>query len=321
MIRTRLVIRWLCSLLLLAACASAADSRVQLIASGRIDDAIARLRADSQKNPKDAESLHLLSRAYFALEQWDAAISSNEAAIAMQPNNSGYHTWMGRQYGQKADSVSFFSAPGFARKAKVEFERAVQLNGSSVEARKDLAEYYIEAPAIMGGGLDKARAQADALAHLDPPSSHWVLARVAEKQKRFDEAEREFKAAIAASTEPARYWLNLASFYRGRGRLDDMEKAVVAATKVPKRHPSVLFDAASVLLRGGRNLEGAVQYLREDLSSGQFLEDAPAFQAHYLMGQILEKLGRRTEAAAAYRQALSLASGFERARGALKRVS
>ncbi len=74
------------------------------------------------------------------------------------------------------------------------------------------------------------------------------------------------------------------------------------------------------MLRGGRNFEGAVRYLREYLASAQFIEEAPAFRAHYLLGQILEKMGRREEAAAEYRAALSLASGFSRAQSALRRV-
>lgn len=298
----------------------AIDAGSPLIASGNVDAVIAQLRAAVQKNASDAESFHVLSRAYYAIEKWDDAISASLSALKLQDGNARYHNWLGKQYGEKAGSVGFLSAAGYARRARSEFERAVQLDPSSVEAHRDLSEYYIEAPSIMGGGLDKARVQADALSKLDPPSAHWVLARIAEKQKRFDEAEREFRAAIAASSEPARYWLNLASFYRGRGRLDDMQKAVTTAAGLRGRHPSILSDAAGLLLRGGRDFEAAIRYLREYIASGQFVEDAPAFQAHYLLGQVLEKAGRRNEAAAEYRAAIALAGSYTRAQAALRRV-
>jgi len=50
-------------------------------------------------------------------------------------------------------------------------------------------------------------------------------------------------------------------------------------------------------------------------------EDAPAFQAHYLLGQILEKQGNKPGAAEEYRAALALAPAYEQAQSALKRVS
>ena len=50
-------------------------------------------------------------------------------------------------------------------------------------ARTDLAEFYLEAPGIVGGGQDKARAQADQVAKLNPAKAHWIQGRLAEKNK------------------------------------------------------------------------------------------------------------------------------------------
>ena len=99
-----------------------------------------------------------------------------------------------------------------------------------------------------------------------------------------------------------------------------MEKAVVTAVATPGRSQGVLFDAAGVLNRSGRNLPGAADYLHEYLSTGRFDEDAPAFRAHYLLGQILEKMQRRSEAIAEYRTALNMASDFKKAQTALDRL-
>jgi TolA-binding protein len=61
--------------------------------------------------------------------------------------------------------------------------------------------------------------------------------------------------------------------------------------------------------------------LRRYLSTPEKTEDAPAFQAHYLLGEILEKQGNKPAAADEYRAALSLAPTYEQAQNALKRVS
>jgi len=50
------------------------------------------------------------------------------------------------------------------------------------------------------------------------------------------------------------------------------------------------------------------------------VEDAPAFRAHYLLGQIYEKMGNKPDAAAEYKASLALASGFAPASKALGRV-
>lgn len=291
-----------------------------LIAAGRVDEAISQMRSRLQTNPQDAEAYNLLSRAYYAIERWDDAISNGERAIALQPNNSVYHMWLGRAYGGKADSVNFLSAIDFAKKVRDHFEKAVQLDGTNLAARSDLAEFYVEAPGFLGGGKDKAREQARQIAQKDPATSHWVLAIVAEKDKNYDVAEQEFKKALQASGSQARYWMDLASFYRRRGRLNDMESAASQAVAAAGPQKHVLYDAAQTLFRGGRNFAGASQYLRSYIAGGQYDEDAPLLQAHYLLGSILEKTGDKAGAADEYRTALSMARDFKRAQSALQRL-
>src|SRR5208283_4033820 len=132
----------------------------------------------------DPESFNLLSRAYYATERWDDAVRYGERAVILRPDDSSYHLWLAREYGEKAANSNPLTAAGVARKARNEFERAVQLDPSSVEARLDLAEYYTEAPTIMGGGLDKARDQATQVAKRNSAKSHLILARIAEKDKQ-----------------------------------------------------------------------------------------------------------------------------------------
>ena len=64
--------------------------------------------------------------------------------------------WYGRALGEKADRVSFIKAYGLAKRVKAEFETAVSLDPRNAEALSDLGDYYTEAPAIVGGGKDKA---------------------------------------------------------------------------------------------------------------------------------------------------------------------
>jgi len=298
--------------------AHAATSPRELLASGHVDEAIQSLEQQVSGSAKDAESYNLLCRAYFMNQEWDHGIAACERARNLDPQNSLYYLWLGRIYGEKADRAGFLSAASLAKKVRASFERAVELDSKSWEARNDLADFYIEAPGIVGGGKDKARAQADALMSFHPAVAHWVLARIAAKNKDLATAEREFRAAITASHSGARAWFELALFFFRNNRLDEMEQALRSLESSSGGRADALMDGASLLLRTGRDYPLAVRLLRRYLAAP--VEEGPAFKAHDLLGQVLEKQGDRRAAAEEFRGALSLSHSYTRAQEDLKRV-
>jgi tetratricopeptide (TPR) repeat protein len=309
-----------CVALLPSLCAAdSADTK--LLAEGRVDDAVVSLHNRINSAPRDAESYNLLCRAYFALTEWNKGIAACEQAVSLDPSNSQYHLWLGRVYGEKAAHSIFLTAAGLAKKVHVEFETAVRLNPNNVEARTDLAEFYLEAPGMVGGGRDKAEAQAQQIAALDPVRAGWVKARLAEKNKDLVAAENDYRAAISASHGAALAWRNLASFYRQTGRLDDMEDAIRHASAAPLDQPEVLMECANMLVRTNRDLPQAIVLLRRYLSSNSTVEAAPAFKAHYLLGTALEQQGNRPAAAQEYRASLALAKSFTEAQTALDHLN
>jgi tetratricopeptide (TPR) repeat protein len=297
--------------------AAPVPSAESLLAQGRVDDVISSLQTKVNSAP-DAASYNLLCRAYMLLEDWDAGIRTCQKAVTLVPASSRYHLWLGRAYGEKADHSSFWAAAGLAKKVRSEFETAVQLDPSDVEARTDLGEYYLEAPGVMGGGKDKAETQAQQLASLDLAQSHLMQARIAEKKDNLVVAENEYRAAISASGGRTGAWLSLAEFYRRNGHLDQMQEAIQHASSSQASSFSLL-RAAEILVRAQREIPLAAQLVRRYLS-GATVEDAPAFKAHYLLGTLLENQGNKRAAAEEYRAALALAANFAPARDALHRL-
>lgn len=301
--------------------ARAAESPSELLSLGELDAAVGALQGEISISPNDAEAHSLLCRAYFALGDWDRGIADCERAVALDPNNSRYHLWLGRSYGEKADKSNFLIAVGLARKVRTEFETAVELNPANVEARSDLAEFYLEAPAVVGGGRDKAKAQARSLARLDPARADWVLGRIAEKQHNWQAAEVSYRAAVQSSHGAASAWLNLGLFYEHAHRFDSMQQTLEHVRGSAIDRPAALVDAAEILIRRDRNLPEAVRLLGAYLESKSSVEQAPAFKAHYLLGTALERQGDKPGAAGEYRTALSLANSYSLAREALDRVN
>src|SRR5579859_1708599 len=302
---------------LLASFAHAASPR-ELLATGHADEAIQVLQQQIARSSNDAEAENFLCRAYFMIEEWDRGIAACERARNLDPQKSLYQLWLGRIYGEKADRAGFLSAAGLAKKVRTSFERAVELDPKSWEARSDLAEFYVEAPGIVGGGKDKARRQADALLPLNPGMAHWVLARIASKEKDAAGSEREYRAAITASHSGTRAWLDLAIYLRHANRLDEMEKALRTLESSPVDRRESLMDAAHLLLQAGRDYPLAVRLCRRYLEAP--VEEGPAFKAHDYLGLLLEKQGDRRAAAEEFRAALALSHTYTRAQEDLKRV-
>ena len=113
----------------------------------------------------------------------DAAIAEFKAAVAAQPDNSMAHLWLGRALGRKIEKSGPLQAMRMVHDVCREFEQAVALDPNNVEARSDLMEFYLGAPRSFGGGVEKAEAQADAIAKLDPAMGQRARALIAETTK------------------------------------------------------------------------------------------------------------------------------------------
>jgi tetratricopeptide (TPR) repeat protein len=292
----------------------------ELLASGRADEAVQVLEQQVRQAPNDAKGHNLLCRAYYMREEWDRGVSNCERARDLDPQNSLYHIWVGKIYGEKADRAGFLSAAGMAKKVRTSFERAVELAPTDWHARVDLGEFCVEAPGIIGGGKDKARDQANALMTLNPGMAYWMLGRIAEKNKDTAEAERQYRAAIAATRSGTGAWVELAIFFRHVNRLDDMEKALRELENASVDRADALMDGASLLVRTGRDPALGIRLLKRYFAVGP-VEDGPSFQAHEYWGQLLERQGDQTGAAEHYRASLSLFHNYRRAQDGLKRVA
>jgi tetratricopeptide (TPR) repeat protein len=283
--------------------------------AGEADKALSLLHSQSDAN--SAEAANLQCRVRLTLEQWDAAVNQCQQAVRLDPQNSEYHVWLGRAFGEKADRASFLSAYSLAKHVPAEFREAVRLDPRNAEALSDLGEFYEQAPPAVGGGVDKAQAIATQLDSVDPARAHQLRGRIAEHDKDFDAAEHEYKQAIAASPHPASAWIDLAGFYRHRKQWTQMESAVqsaVASAQHDKRDgPSnslALFDGASILSETNRNLPQAAKIFDDYLAGSAKSEEGPAFVAHLRLARIEAQLGESAAADRDRAAAAALASEY-----------
>ena len=205
--------------------------------------------------PRDAAVYALTGKALFMQGQYKDAVPSLEKAVAEDGLSSDYYDWLGKAYGRVAEGSSFLSALGYAKRTVRAFERAVELDPSNLEALSDVFEYYLDAPGMVGGGVDKAETIVRRMAALDQAEFHYMRARLAEKRKDYGAAEREYRAALSAAPDQAGRALDLAAFLSARGRYEESDQIFRGAAEKYPNVPKVLYAQAAAYVQSKRNLD------------------------------------------------------------------
>lgn len=235
---------------------------------------------------KNAAVHALIGKCQYMRGEFKPASESFELAVRLEPDVAEHHHWLGRSYGRRAETSSFVTAPGLASKARQSFEKAVELNLRATEAVADLFEYYLEAPGILGGGMEKARALAEKTKSLNLAEYHYRLAQIAVKNKEFGDAEEQLRRAVDLAPRQVGRILDLASFLAKQGRYQQSDAAFSQAEQVAPNSPRVMFERAKAYIRARRNLGAARELLVRYLNSPLSPEDPPRSQAEQLLKQV-----------------------------------
>lgn len=236
----------------------------------------------TEKNP-DAATRELIGKDQFMLMQYKKAIEAFGKAAVMEPANSDYQLWLGRAYGRQAETGGWLGASGNATRARQAFEKAVTLDPNNREALNDLFDYYLNAPALLGGGLDKAEAIARRIAHDRPAESEYEEAQVAEHRNQFDVAEAHLRRAVQFAPREAGRLLDLARFLAKRGRLEESDSHFAAAEQLAPHDPRVAFAEAKADIENHRKLARAKTLLQQYLAAQITPDDPPKQAAEQLL--------------------------------------
>jgi tetratricopeptide (TPR) repeat protein len=283
--------------------------------------AVAELQAAAAKEPQNAEIQLLLTKSYLELQERDAAISSAEKAVTIDPKNSVYHEWLGRAYGEKADHSSMFTAPGLARKTHREFEIAVQLDEKNFSATQALIEFDCAAPGLVGGGEEKAKPEIEKLQAMDASEWHYALGNCRRQKKDFADADAEFELALENHPKSVELIYDIGDYAVRRSQADRLiQVAELGAQTAPSDVREMFYRAVGLVLRNEK-LEQAERMLREYLQKAPKRSGYPRYAiAHEWLGRLYENNGQKESAVKEYQAALQLEPKDKSAREGLKRA-
>jgi tetratricopeptide (TPR) repeat protein len=152
----------------------------------------------AQRDTAKAREAFLEGRAAMRERRTASAIDAFNRAVKLDDRSSEYFVWLGHAHTRDISSANFMRQGLIARRIRAAYDKAVELDSASIEAAESRHEYYMNAPGIAGGGMDRARAEAERLRKLDAQRGAIALGRIEEREKRLDAAEAFYKDAIDA---------------------------------------------------------------------------------------------------------------------------
>jgi tetratricopeptide (TPR) repeat protein len=253
-------------------CAVTMGEAQELFRSKRYAEARGAFEQLAAAEPNNAEVAFRLGLLAIRRDAPEDAVTWLEKATGLSPRSAPFFQALGDAYGISAGKAGLFLKLGFARKCRIAYEQAVSLDPENIEARYSLFTYCRQAPAIAGGGLDKARVQALEIRKRDVVQGSLALVELSVAEKKFDDAF---------------------------GLLEDLRRT----------HPEAVtatYQIGRTAAMSGLRLDQGEVALKEYLAQSPDEDNAPLWAAHWRLGQILQKKGDPAAARSEFETALKL---------------
>lgn len=293
--------------LLLWTQAACADDYAAAFKAHRYQDVERMANAALAIDPRDPRALRAKADALLSIApdtRLDEAYKLAEQCVAAHPKESICHEALGNVLGTKALNAGIFSAMGYAGKIRDAFRTAVDLDPANVSARFSLQQYYLAAPGIVGGGVDKAQALAAETGKTNPPAAKVLLAMIDVQNQDLGKAE-----ALALSFGPSKVddlanqqrdvWWSIGQSYVQAKKFTDADRIF---RTMQTRYPDSELGAYGL----ARTLQEQGQHSNALPLFEQATTLAPRAVIYYRMAQSLQATHADANASAAYNKALAL---------------
>jgi tetratricopeptide (TPR) repeat protein len=212
---------------------------------------------------------------------------------------------------------------GYAKKARAEFLKTVELDPNSIDARFRLVEFYIAAPGIAGGDEAKGLEQAAEIKKRDALEGRRAYARIYTMQKKLELATKEMAEAVRENPKSAKahyfYGNTLLNQKDWKRSLEEYDVALSLDAAYMPAHFRVgqlaaMSESSAYSARGEESI-------RKYLGYKPAIDEPGLARAWYWLGMIQEKQGKKADARQSYESSLKLDKDSKDAGEALKRVS
>jgi Tfp pilus assembly protein PilF len=276
------------------------------------------LGAVKKDHKEFAEAQYWLGRIAYDEKELGEAETFFENAIEADGKRAEYHNWYGNTLAGIASDANLFKQGMLAPRMKSAWEKAVALNPGYIEPRQSLIQFYLQAPGMMGGSVEKAREMAHEIKKLKPAEGHRQLGNIYSREKNWEAAEKEYLAMVAAD---ASYQLVLANYYTSQKHYAKAFELFESALKKNPDDMMATYQIGKTSALSGERLARGEECLKKYLAYQPKPNEPSHAGANMRLAQIFEKRGNKAEAKKLYEQALKSDASLKEAKDGLDRVS
>jgi Tfp pilus assembly protein PilF len=337
----------------------AQQSVEKLLAEGHFRRAERIVQQVLAKQPQDTSALIELSAIDWSYGDFEKAQAAAEKAVASADTSAAAHAQLVNILGARLASkkTGTMEKISLSRRFRKEAERTLQLDANNIYAHEAMARFYWYAPAFSGGDKQKAmvlvgqvialdstrgyalKAELDATQDKSKSLTDWKDAVAAQPgsynahvglgsalldagNENWKGAESEAQKAIALDASRAAAYRLLATVYVDTQQWQRLDATLRQARADVPDEAGPEFAAAQAIL--DHNLETqyarAEEYLRHYLNVPVEGLEPSAAVAHWQLGLVLEKEGRRSTALQEVQTAANLDPSLDGARHDAKRL-
>ena len=274
------------------ACLCAAGNPLQdaisLFNAHRVPEARAILAPLVEREPDNAQALWYLGKSDLLMQRRLEAADILERAVQLSPQDHRILADYGTACLMSATDLGFsLKSISYARNGRNALLEAVKLAPDVIAYREGLVAFYKQAPAIVGGSVAKAYAQADEISKRDPVRGAVIKATILASEKKYAEARAVCEASLR--TQPDSYM--------------------------------ALYTIGRIASESGEDLARGEQALRRCLELKPAIQEPDYAGVHYRLGLIAEKNGHPEIARTEYQSALKIEPSFQAAADALAKLN
>src|SRR5262245_19434906 len=290
----------------------------KLVTDQKYDLARAEAEALVKKNPSDDVALHCVGWVLMGADKSKDAIEWFERAVKVNDKVSAHHLMLANALGDQAEHTNKLKLPFLARRVKSEFDKAAQLDPTSIDAKHGLIQFYSQAPGIMGGSMDKAKAQALEIGKLNAMRGHLEMAALLERDKDPTGAEREYNAGVTAAPDSRISYNRLGKFYARQKKHADAVATYERLLKVKPDAMNAHLSIAWSLVQSGKDIDRAEREAKAWFADQPKDASVPTLSsAHFVLGKVYEAQSKKDAARAEFQAALTINPKNEEAKKAL----
>jgi tetratricopeptide (TPR) repeat protein len=341
------------AVLLVCATAWAAETADQLIKADHWKRARVLVEATLKQTPSDAHTLTQMAMIRQRFGDLDGALKAAEQAIALDSKNAAAHLALADVFGDRAEKAGVFQQIGLSRSLRRELEAAIAADPNSVDAHYAMMQFLLKAPGMAGGDKKKAKEEVAIVAKLDPLRGLLAQAEYAQhekqsdtdglfrqvheaaaatydlilphcsyltNQKRWEEAQKCAVDLVKRAPDRVNGYSLLAIIQADQRQFKQLDAVIADAEKNVPDNLNPEFQAARILVGSGADDPRAERYLRKYLTQDPEGGSPRLSRAHWRLGQVLERQGRKQEAIVELEDANRMEPDFKPAASDLKRL-